>query len=521
MNLSAPNLDMHLDPEETDYIRPSLHETRDGILCTLDIVEVAQNMFWMSLRKVKKWRREDRTQQSEAYTSDCPRCKKIQGLFIFPGQQSYWCSECNWRGWPWEQGNDIFAFLTHCSPDEFPDTGNFNEDDKRKIQELYRRFPEALSFLAEKNIHRYIYDNEYFQLAERYYPRIEEDLKMAESSFNFYENTLRNHRYPDADFIRWYHASWERLDMLQQIVEAYTVVSKIYSRRAEIDGVLRSESPESIGLTVDDWNIQDADPDTSMSYPPDEEAVDKLPQSSTVWIYYDERDSQGDSLKDDPFFEWIHQRYIEILGTTFLSVVKFPKSNKYCENINNPIVWNFIIAYSQQENNFSLFLSPRSTEKTIDQSGYHWTATQDSVMQFLDSVESGGPFQLRYPPNYQREGCNIPVIPDGYREVATGAYVSTDIGTYFTWSTQEYSSYNPNWPWGPQKSAFDKNLLTACIGGLEGSEKAFLDKIEFAEAYMKEAKRLDLIKRIREAQMQAFSAKASERMLLIQLWALW
>lgn len=102
--------------------------------------------------------------------------------------------------------------------------------------------------------------------------------------------------------------------------------------------------------------------------------------------------------------------YMEITDASFQSDINRPALQ---DKLRDPRIGNYIIAYSVEENNFSIFLSPESDVKKLREESpymsdsllYHKAFTIENVMT---EVEDGMVYNSRFPSSGKR---NTPELP--------------------------------------------------------------------------------------------------------------
>lgn len=262
MTSNALDFSSPLSSDEEDYINISLEPIKDAINSELDLFEVVQK-FGIKLRKLPKNAKErENWSNHEIYTGDCPKCSEKWSFRVFRETQAFWCLNCHFDGEFPEHGNggEIFRFLrdrdflqdhkflTNCG--ELIYSG-----DEGHIAELFELFPEKLAFLKWKNLNRYEYRGDYFNLADKYYPGIEADMERVNTERIKYSKIIyapkkiwENGRECEQKLYQRFNELEKETSRLYRIIEWYKVVSEIYARREKVDEIIQMQSLVDIWL---------------------------------------------------------------------------------------------------------------------------------------------------------------------------------------------------------------------------------------------------------------------------------
>lgn len=459
-----------------DYTRVSLEPVKNTIRHRLDIVEVARK-FWIKLKKLRKDSKELKEYGSKnVYSGDCPRCSGRGGegmLRIFQERQCYGCLSCNWD-WEYADNIWIFEFLSHIDNEEYPHNLDY-EIDKAKIQKLFELFPEELAILKWHNLHRYEYEWDYLSTAEGYYPSIEQDYKELWRNNDNLEKQLKSTSDQDQRqyIMRCLRGNQEKISKLSWIIRSHQIASEIYVRRERTNKIISEQSPSDIWLESwefdtmlweEVWN--ELDTWAPIDVPYWEKYV-----SEGVWVHFttpidDIKDRVLCSIELNPWVYWNsrerdNSHYMTIPDATFHSSLVRPE---FQNSLWDPIVWNYSIAYSVEENNFSIFLSPNfKTQKLHEFIFRAWKNFQNewqsspefNISHVINDMNNGDIYGNRFPNSGDE---NSPTIPKGYREVATGSWVYSGIGMYLAFGESEYSRGKNG-----KETMFDKSLFQECL----------------------------------------------------------
>ncbi len=471
MNTSTLDFTSRLDPEETEYTSISLRYLKNSILNALDIVEVARKLGIDLQELPQNSEEQENYSTSDIYVGDCPRCSEKWKLRVFTQYQTFWCLSCHWE-WEYTDNMKIFHLLTHHDESYFDGFWMNPESDKKKIMRLFELFPEELAFLQWKNLNRYEYSGDYLSAAEGYYPWIEQDLEKAWTYKHQLEKRhklFRENKNLENNTILLRESS-KKIYRLERIIAGYAITSQIYSRREEVNKIVHTQStfkssvPDEF-LETREWYSEMPHNATDVEYDPWE--ID------TYW-------NVGIHFKT-PTREY---RYIEIPDATFHSHITRPE---YSNEQGDPAVWNYIIAYSKEENNFSIFLSPQYKIKELREQEYRNRFYRLSpgegsfvpaitIENIVNDVERDPVYGNRF--SFSSGEENTPILPDGYYEVATGGWIYTNIGMFFNSGKNEFLTEGECY-----KTPFDTNLFHNCMQDIRATFPIFTDKKEFIFRY--------------------------------------
>ena len=201
--------------------------------------------LWLKLKKLPKNSkiRKDYWIGEEVYTSSCPLCGNKSSLLL-SGQNKFWCINCHWN-WLYENSMNIFSLVAWFQGDSFNHYESEYEWIKDIIIELFKLFPEELSFLKWHNLNRLQYQGYFFSRADEYYKWIEEDLERTHKEWIMYYQLVDEQRTAwkinQEDYKRANELE-RKCSKLHYIIEWYKVISDIYARKEKVDDLLHGKT---------------------------------------------------------------------------------------------------------------------------------------------------------------------------------------------------------------------------------------------------------------------------------------
>jgi hypothetical protein len=382
---------------------------------------------------------------------------------------------------------NIFGLLRHFDEELYPSYSD--RSDELKIQKLFELFPEELAFLEWRDLNRYIYAMDYFALAKMYYPGIHTELSSLQEELKRYDKRWSVNQNFWTTNAGDYRRMEIRRDELYAIVRAREIVWKISQRGERVHELISMQSAKDVWFGHEEVDFEPENvplPDYNDVWDEPMSLWDSEASEKSVGLYIPtKKPSSHDEL---PLFGRHFNRdeegapeYIEIPGATFdsgLLSVSIPDIDS------KTFLWNFTIAYSRKGDNFRIFLSPKSEERNIRAAEtfpplyLFWPdrrVNEFRMKHLVHFIELDSEIESVYKSRfYSWEEPNTPILTDDYVEVATGLYLHSRIGLYFSMWQQICPKKGKKWV-----TLFDNSLLKKCLQWAQSNEKIYMNSREY------------------------------------------